>query len=70
MKVTKMGLETIIDEMMSIAIVIFLAASILSYASIRSSTKSDLFEKIADVIFLSGLGLLTVTAVIIVFEIN
>jgi hypothetical protein len=69
MKVSKMGLETIIDEMVSIAIVVFLVASIYSYASIRSSTKSDRYEKIADIVFLSGLGLLTVTAIIIVFEI-
>jgi hypothetical protein len=69
MKVSKMGLETIIDEMVSVAIVVFLVASIFSYASIRSSTKSDSYEKIADIVFLSGLGLLTVTALIVVFEI-
>lgn len=70
MKVTKMGLETIIDELVAVAIVLFLAASVLSYASIRTtSKKSDYYEKIADVIFLSGLGLLTITAVIVVFEI-
>ena len=70
MKVTKMGLETMIDELLAIAVVLFLAASIFSYASIRTaSNKSDHYEKIADVIFLSGLGLLAITSVIIVFEI-
>jgi len=70
MKVTKTGLETIIDELLAFAVVLFLAASIFSYASIRTAShKSDHYEKIADVIFLSGLGLLTVTAVVIVFEI-
>jgi len=70
MKVTKMGLETMIDELVALAIILFLMASVLSYVSIRTASKrSDQYEKIADVIFLSGLGLLTVTAVVIVFEI-
>ena len=70
MKVTRTGLETVIDEFVAVAVVLFLAASIFSYASIRTrSDRSDQYEKIADVIFLSGLGLLTVTAVIFMFEI-
>lgn len=70
MKVTKMGMETIIDELVAVGVVLFLAASIFSYAAIRTgSDRSDQYEKIADIIFLSGLGLLTVTAVIVVFEI-
>jgi uncharacterized membrane protein len=70
MKVTKTGLETAIDELVAVAVVLFLAASICSYASIRTvSDRSDAYEKIADIIFLTGLGLLSVTAVIIVFEI-
>lgn len=55
MKVTKTGLVTIIDELVAIAVVLFLAASIFSYVSIRTSTKrSDRYEKIADIIFLAG----------------
>jgi len=69
MKLTKTGLETIIDELMAAGIVLFLAASILSYASIRAQKKAELYEKAADVIFLSGLSLLAMTAVVIVFEI-
>jgi hypothetical protein len=70
MKVTKIGLETLIDELVAVAISLFLAASILSYASIRTtSKKADHYEKIADLIFLSGLGLLTVSAIVVIFEI-
>jgi hypothetical protein len=69
MKVTKAGLETIIDEMVAISIVLFLAASILSYASIRAQKKGERYEKAADIIFLSGLSLLAITAVIIALEI-
>jgi len=69
MKVTKTGMETVIDEMVSMAIVVFLAASILSYASIRSRAGAERLEKAADVIFLCGLGLLTMTALITILEI-
>ena len=69
MKVSGFGLETIIDELVAAAIVIFLIACFYSYASIRSQSRSDTYERIADVVFLSGLGLLAVTAVIIMFEI-
>jgi len=68
-KVMKLGAETVIDEMVSVAIVIFLIACVYSYAAIRSQAHADRYEKIADIVFLSGLGLLTVTAVIVVFEI-
>jgi hypothetical protein len=69
MKVTKMGLESIIDEMVSLCIVVFLAASIFSYASMRALRRAEQMERIADIIFLGGLGIMTVTALIIVFEI-
>jgi len=64
-----MGMETILDEVVSVAIILFLASSVFSYAAIRSAKKSDLYEKIADGIFLGGLVLLTLISVIIVFEI-
>jgi hypothetical protein len=69
MRITKMGMETIIDELVSVAIFVFLVSSVLSYAAIRSVAKADYYEKIADIIFLAGLVLLTATAIIIVFEI-
>ncbi len=68
-KVLKLGAQTVIDELVVLAIVIFLTASIFSYASIRSAGRSDAYEKIADIVFLCGLGLLTLTALIIMFEI-
>jgi multisubunit Na+/H+ antiporter MnhG subunit len=68
-KVMKIGAQTVIDELVAAAIVIFLVASIFSYASIRSQTRSELLERIADSIFLAGLGILTITSLIVVFEI-
>ena len=69
MKVTKMGLETIIDEMVALCIVVYLAACIFSYASIRASRRSEQWERIADIIFLVGLGIMAMTALIIVLEV-
>jgi hypothetical protein len=69
MRVTKMGLETIIDEMVSLCIVVFLAASVFSYASMRASRRAEQMERIADIIFLGGLGIMTIIALTIVFEI-
>jgi multisubunit Na+/H+ antiporter MnhG subunit len=68
-KVMSFGAETLIDELVAVAIVIFLVASIFSYASIRSKEKSDVYERVADTVFISGLGLLTAIALVIVFEI-
>jgi hypothetical protein len=69
MKITSMGLETLIDELVAAAVVIFLTACLFSYASIRSSKGEDSYERIADNIFMVGLFLLTIAALVIVFEI-
>jgi len=58
----------IVDKADGIAILIFLAASVLSYASMRSSKREVLYEKIADIVFIAGLLLLSLIAVITVFE--
>lgn len=67
-KVSHFKASTIIDDMLVIPILLFMTASILSYASIRSVNRPETYEKIADYFFLSGLGFLTITSVIIVFE--
>jgi hypothetical protein len=69
MKVTRLGLETIIDELVAVAILILLITCFLSYASIRSTKRDDYYEKVADSIFMAGLLLLTMAALVIVFEI-
>jgi hypothetical protein len=59
--------ETIIDECIGtlIVIVFFLSSSVLSYISMRAKRKSELYEKIADSIFLAGLCLLTPVSLVI-----
>ena len=53
--------STLLDDCAALAIVIFLAASIFSYLSLRSPSKHRL-EKMADITFLAGICLLAATA--------
>jgi len=67
-KLTKLSAENIIDELVAVGISFFLIASVLSYISMRVKRKAELYEKIADIIFLAGLGFLTLISLVIVFE--
>lgn len=69
LKVLKLKESTVIDELTAIAILMFMASSLLSFLSMRSSRKYEIrYENYADIIFLSGLILLFVTTVLIVFN--
>lgn len=68
-KLSKMSGETIVDEALGIEIIVFLASCIFSYASMRSRRQTDKYEKIADVIFLIGLGFLALISMVIIFEV-
>ena len=61
---------TVIDELTAIAIVMFMTSSILSYLSMRSGKfPGQKYEKIADIVFLSGLILLFVTTLLVTLNI-
>jgi len=62
------GVERIIDKPDGVVIIIFLAASALSYASMRSARNSDRYERIADRVFFAGLFLLSLVTVVTVYE--
>ncbi len=62
-KLSALNNATIIDEVLVVAIVLFLSSSIVSYASMRSSRKEEYYERIAEFIFLGGLSLLGLCAV-------
>ena len=68
-KLSKLADETIIDESIGILIIFFLSSSVLSYISMRTNLKSELYEKIADSIFLTGLCLLTLVSLVVIFEV-
>jgi len=59
-----------IDKLDALTILIFLFASLLSYASMRSRLNEDRYEKLADVVFLAGLILLSIIAVVTAFELS
>jgi multisubunit Na+/H+ antiporter MnhG subunit len=63
------GDETVIDELVAVAIVIFLTTCILSYLSMRVKYRAASYEKAADIIFLAGLVLLTAVALMVVLKI-
>ena len=67
-KLSRMSGETIIDEGLGIAIFLFLASCIFSYASMRSQEQTEKYEKIADIIFLGGLSCLSIIALVIIFK--
>ena len=66
-KVLKLEHETIIDEIVAIAIVFFIS-SFFSYVSMRSDKWSQSCEKIADGIFLIGLFLISFGSILVAYE--
>jgi hypothetical protein len=63
-----LGHQTIIDELLAIAIIFFLLASFFSYASIRARSRNIFYEKVADIIFMSGLTVITLIAIVVTLE--
>ena len=61
--------KTLIDELSGAATIFFLASSIFSYVSMRSVNRSVFYERIADMIFLTGLFFLSIVSLMIVFGI-
>ena len=70
-KVSKMEDVSIIDETTAIAIVLFMTSCILSFLSMRKEDDSgnSRLEKLADILFLSGLVVLFLTTMIVTFNI-
>lgn len=70
LRVLNLNGKTIIDELTSVAMIMFMMSSVLSFLSMRySKIKGDRFEKVADIIFLTGLFFLFVTTMFITFDI-
>ena len=67
-KLSNLAHETFVDELVSVLIVFLLSSSLFSYASIRARAKNDLYEKIADFIFILALVLLALTSFVIAYE--
>ena len=69
LKVLKLSETTFIDECTSVATILFMSSSILSFLSIRSTAgKSIKYENIADLVFLTGLICLFITIMMVTFN--
>jgi len=56
------------DRLLGVDALIFLASVLFSYGSLRSARWERRLEGYADMIFLAGISLMTVTGVIVAFE--
>lgn len=70
LRVLHLAGSTYMDELATVALVLFMASCIFSFLSIRTINKkfSRLYETIADYIFLSGLFLLLIIALLFAFD--
>jgi hypothetical protein len=63
-RVSKMHEKTLLDDLCLVAILLFMASSVMSYSSIRSTTKQDSYEKAADTIFIGALLFLSLVTMV------
>ena len=69
LKLLSVGSRTIIDEITMVAIILFMSSTLLSFLSIRNKKgKSEKLESAADIVFIGGLMLLFVTALLYSFN--
>ncbi len=69
LKFLDLAARSVIDELVAIAIVFFMASCILSFLSIRGSIKvGSRYERVADVMFIGGLIILFATALLFLFD--
>lgn len=70
LKILKVSDETLIDELTTCTTILFMASCILSFMAIRGSAlRSRMFESVADILFLCGLGMLFATTILFSFNI-
>ncbi len=65
-KAMKIARESYADEILSIDTFIFIVAALLSYLTLRNNTLRNT-EKVADVLFFTGMLIMVVVGIIIVF---
>lgn len=64
------SLTSILDDIVAVDSALFLAAAILSYASLRSSAAGWSLERYADLIFLLGLVLMVIVSFMLALEVG
>ena len=59
------GESTYIDDLAIVAVFFFLGSCLFSYASMRSRKRWALYEKIADFIFITALGFMSILTLVL-----
>ena len=63
-------LRMVVDKLLAVDALVFLVSALLSFMSMRSCRFGARYEARAELIFITGLGLLALGAVILAFAIN
>lgn len=59
-----------VDKLLAVDALVFLVSATLSFVSMRSGRRARRFEARAEAIFLAGLGLLAMVAMVLAFAVN
>lgn len=62
--------RVLVDKLMAVDALVFLASALLSFMSMRSPRFGPRFEGYAETVFIAGLGLLSLGAVVLAFAIT
>ncbi len=60
----------VIDKMLAVDALVFLSSALLSFISMRSGDAQSRYEAHAELVFITGLGLLAIGAVVLAFAIT
>ncbi len=60
----------VVDKLLAVDALVFLVSALLSFISMRSSRSSSRLESRAEIVFITGLGLLAIGAVVLAFAIT
>lgn len=63
-------LRLVVDKLLAVDALVFLASALLSFISMRSGPRGSRFESHAELIFIAGLGLLALGAIVLAFAIT
>lgn len=62
--------RVMVDKLLAVDALVFLVSATLSFVSMRSGRRGRRFEARADAIFLAGLGLLALVAMVLAFAVD
>ena len=69
LKLLKIAHRTVIDELTTLALVLFMGSCLLSFLAIRGNSHAERFEQLADYLFVAGLVLLFLTTLLFSFNV-